>query len=382
MLSLFDGMSCGQIAFRQLGIEVDRYISYEIDKYAISVTQLNFPSTEQCGDVFTADFTQYRNIDWLIGGSPCTHWSIAQKNNRETQPNSGMGWELFSQYVRAVKEAKPKYFLYENNQSMSKAIRAAIDEAFGFEAVEINSALVSAQNRRRLYWVGQRNTDGSYSRVQIALPADRGITLRDILDSAQSDKRYHLKPLSNREMSYMVRVTSNGRNHFDFAHHQDATRDKAVCLTANVSKGVPYNVCCEPVRIGTIENSLKNPDHDSKQYRVYSPDGKSTTLCGQGGGVGAKTGLYAVPVYQKHDIGPIYTVFNGYILIDGDWYPINLPDGYYIIRKLSVNECKQLQTVPDWYDMSVISDSQAYKCLGNGWTVEVIMHILQSAITS
>lgn len=375
-------MSCGQIAFRQLGIEVDRYISYEIDKYAIQVTQLNFPNTEQCGDVFAADFTQYRNIDWLIGGSPCTHWSIAQKNNRETQPNSGMGWELFSQYVRAVKEAKPKYFLYENNQSMSKAIRAAIDEAFGFEAVEINSALVSAQNRRRLYWVGRRNPNGSYSRVQIALPADRGITLRDILDSVQGDKRYHLKPLSNREMSYMVRTTSNGRNHFDFAHHQDATRDKAVCLTANVSKGVPYNVCCEPVRIGTIENSLKNPDHDSKQYRVYSPDGKSTTLCGQGGGVGAKTGLYAVPVHKEHCIGPIYTVFNGYILIDGDWYPINLPDGYYIIRKLSVNECKRLQTVPDWYDMSVISDSQAYKCLGNGWTVEVIMHILQSAITS
>lgn len=174
MLSLFDGMSCGQIAFKQLGVEVDRYISYEIDKYAISVTQLNFPNTEQCGNVFTADFTQYRNIDWLIGGSPCTRWSIAQKNNRETQPNSGMGWELFSQYVRAVKEAKPKYFLYENNQSMSKAIRAAIDEAFGFEAVEINSALVSAQNRRRLYWVGQRNTDGSYSRVNITLPANRG----------------------------------------------------------------------------------------------------------------------------------------------------------------------------------------------------------------
>ena len=381
MLSLFDGMSCGQIAFKQLGIEVDRYISYEIDKYATSVTQLNFPNTEQCGDVFAADFTQYQNIDWLIGGSPCTHWSIAQKNNRETQPNSGMGWELFSQYVRAVQQATPKYFLYENNQSMSKAIRAAIDEAFGFEAIEINSALVSAQNRRRLYWVGQRNTDGSYSRMRIALPADRSITLRDILDGAQGDKTYRLKPLFDKEMLYMVRATSNGRNHFDFAHHQDATRDKAVCLTANVSKGVPYNVCCEPVRIGTIENSLKNPDHDSKQYRVYSPDGKSTTLCGQGGGVGAKTGLYAVPVHKEHYIGPIYTVFNGYILMDGDWYPINLPDGYYIIRKLSVNECKRLQTVPDWYDMSVISDSQAYKCLGNGWTVEVIMHILQSAIT-
>lgn len=167
-------MSCGQIAFKQLGIEVDHYIAYEVDKYAIQVTQHNFPNTEQRGDVFAADFTQYHNIDWLIGGSPCTHWSIAQKNNRETQPNSGMGWELFSQYVRAVQQAMPKYFLYENNQSMSKAIRAAIDEAFGFEAVEINSALVSAQNRRRLYWVGKRNEDGSYSRVNITLPAHRG----------------------------------------------------------------------------------------------------------------------------------------------------------------------------------------------------------------
>ena len=230
-------MSCGQIAFKQLSIEVDHYISYEVDKYAIQVTQHNFPNTEQRGDVFAADFTQYQNIDWLIGGSPCTHWSIAQKNNRETQPNSGMGWELFSQYVRAVQQAMPKYFLYENNQSMSKAIRAAIDEAFGFEAVEINSALVSAQNRRRLYWVGKRNEDGSYSRVQIALPANRGIMLRDLLDSAQGDKAYRLKPLSDREMSYMVRATSDGRNHFDFRHHQDATCDKAVCLTANVSKG-------------------------------------------------------------------------------------------------------------------------------------------------
>lgn len=373
-------MSCGQIAFKQLGIEVDRYISYEIDKYAISVTQHNFPNTEQCGDVFAADFTQYQNIDWLIGGSPCTHWSIAQKNNRETQPNSGMGWELFSQYVRAVQQAMPKYFLYENNQSMSKAIRAAIDEAFGFEAVEINSALVSAQNRRRLYWVGKRNEDGSYSRVQIALPANRGIMLRDILDSAQGDKAYRLKPLSDRERSYMVRATSDGRNHFDFRHHQDATCDKAACLTANVSQGVPYNVCCEPVRIGTIENSLKNPNHDSKQYRVYSPDGKSTTLCGQGGGVGAKTGLYAVPVNINMHVVPIYEVRNGYISVNGVQSPITLADGYYIIRKLTVNECKRLQTVPDWYDMTYISDTQAYKCLGNGWTCEVIMHLISCAL--
>ena len=352
MLSLFDGMSCGQIAFRQLGVEVDRYISYEIDKYAISVTQLNFPNTEQCGDVFTADFTQYQNIDWLIGGSPCTHWSIAQKNNRETQPNSGMGWELFSQYVRAVKEAKPKYFLYENNQSMSKAIRAAIDEAFGFEAVEINSALVSAQNRRRLYWVGRRNPNGSYSRVNITLPAHRGGRLQDVIDSGAvwTEKSYAL-----------------------------TTRIAGAVIKDMLSKS-RHSMVAEPIRVGTIQNTAKNIMFDSKQYRVYSCEGKATTLCGQGGGVGAKTGLYAVPIDNNIQGHIVYTVFNGYILIDGDWYPINLSDGYYIIRKLSVNECKRLQTVPDWYDMTCISDTQAYKCLGNGWTCEVIMHLISCAL--
>lgn len=336
-------MSCGQIAFKELGINVDRYISYEIDKYAIQVTQHNFPNTEQCGDVFAADFTEYKGVNWLIGGSPCTKWSIAQKNDRETQPNSGIGWELFSQYVRAIHEAEPEYFLYENNKSMSKEIRAAIDKAFGFEAVEINSALVSAQNRQRLYWVGRRNTDGSYSRVQIPMPADRGIVLRNILDSGI------------------------------------AWNEKSYALTTRCMGAIPSDTLKrlnEPVRIGTIENDLKNPSHDSKQYRVYSPDAKSTTLCGQGGGVGAKTGLYAVPVHKEHYIVPIYTVFNGCILIDGAWYPIKLPNGKYIIRKLTVNECKRLQTVPDWYDMSVISNSQAYKCLGNGWTVAVIMHLI------
>src|SRR5574344_1394716 len=163
ILSLFDGMACGAIAFTKMGLQIDRYVAYEIDKYAVKVASHNFPYIEQRGDVFQADFTEFNDFDWLVGGSPCTYWSIAQKNNRETEA-SGLGWELFSQYVRALHEAKPKYFLYENNKSMSKQIRASIDEAFGFEAVLINSALVSAQNRQRLYWVGRRNNDGTYSR--------------------------------------------------------------------------------------------------------------------------------------------------------------------------------------------------------------------------
>ena len=314
----------------------------------------------------------------------CTHWSIAQTKNRETEA-SGVGWELFSQYVRALREAAPKFFIYENNKSMSAAIRKSISDTFGFEPICINSALVSAQNRERLYWVGKCNDDGTYSKVNVEQPQDKGIMLKTILEIVTSEKGYTLKPLSTKEMEYMVRTIRDGRNHFDFGYIQDATKDKGKCLTANVSKGVPYNVCCVPIRIGTIENSLKNPAHNSKQYRVYSPEGKSTTLCGQGGGVGAKTGLYACPINidNKHNddmVFPIYKVENGMIGVNDSLYPIKLPDGYYIIRKLTVNECKRLQTVPDWYDMTCLSDTQAYKCLGNGWTVDVISHLIKATL--
>lgn len=120
-------------------------------------------------------------IKLLIGGSPCTRWSIAQTKNRETEP-SGIGWELFRNYVVALKKYQPDYFLYENNKSMAPAIRAQITRELGVEPVLINSALVSAQNRQRLYWVGKRNPDGTYSRVDVRQPEDKGVLLRDILE--------------------------------------------------------------------------------------------------------------------------------------------------------------------------------------------------------
>lgn len=182
ILSLFDGMSCGAIAFTELGIPIESYDAYEIDKYAIQTATHNFPFIEEHGDVFKDDFTKYEGkTDWLIGGSPCTYWSIAQTKNRETVA-SGMGWELFQQYVRALHEAKPKYFLYENNKSMSKQIRQSISETFGFEPIMINSALVSAQNRQRLYWVGIRRNNGTYRKAKIEQPEDLGIMLNDILE--------------------------------------------------------------------------------------------------------------------------------------------------------------------------------------------------------
>lgn len=138
------------------------------------------------------------------------------------------------------------------------------------------------------------------------------------------------------------------------------------------------SMVAEPVRIGTIENSARNQAYDSKQYRVYSPDGKSTTLCGQGGGLGAKTGLYAIPATETAK-SPLYKVADGQVEIKDRFYPIKLPDGYYIIRKLTPVECERLQTLPDGY-ASAVSATQRYKGLGNGWTAEVIIHILTGAL--
>lgn len=307
----------------------------------------------------------------LIGGSPCTHWSIAQTKNRETEA-SGIGWELFLNYRIARDKYQPDFFLYENNKSMSPAIRAQITAELGVEPVLINSALVSAQNRQRLYWAGRRNPDGTYSQVSVEQPVDRGILLRDILESgvAWCEKSYTLDAHYGKTAGLY-----NPKKQHSYSRHMAA----------------------EPVRIGTIENDAKNQSFDSQQYRVYSPDGKAVTLCGNGGGLGAKTGLYAAPARvgampsKDGELGtsqsrlvieaadgkqmPVYEVRGGQITIKGKAYPIKLADGFYIIRKLTVTECKRLQTVPDTYAFPV-SDTQAYKMLGNGWTVDVIAHIM------
>lgn len=380
----------------------------------------------------------------LIGGSPCTHWSIAQTKNRETEA-SGIGWELFLNYRIARDKYKPDYFLYENNKSMSPAIRTQITAELGVEPVLINSALVSAQNRQRLYWVGKREPDGTYSQVAVEQPEDRCILLRDILESGVCwrEKAYTLK--ANYFKSSATSAMDGG--HFPApmaAEPVNMTADgKAQCLRATYYKDGIRNMVgntrdrktcvAEPVRIGTIDSKAENTDFDSQQYRVYSPDGKSVTLCGNGGGVGAKTGLYAVPAAVEYnplhscdvvvtdqnirctykdgsgtaqgytvtfdDVKspsviaghahkmklieratdkkqmPVYEVRGGQITIKGKEYPIKLADGFYIIRKLTVRECMRLQTVPEEYGFPV-SATQAYKMLGNGWTVDVIAHIM------
>ena len=505
VLSLFDGMACGMIAMQLAGVEVESYDAYEIDKYAIKTAQHNFPMIKEHGDVFNADFTQYDGVDFLIGGSPCTYWSIAQTKNRETVA-SGMGWELFSQYVRALHEAKPKYFIYENNKSMSKAIRASIDETFGFEAVLINSALVSAQNRQRLYWVGKRNEDGTYSKVNVEQPEDRGILLKDVLDNAVArdmaaepintdangkafcvTSRYykgfgnnpgkclekhrdsmaaeplvttkngksfaitaiyvHIQDYPNDYAAHTIEksvkplvaepvcVAERGRMYCGQPQHYEARTDGKTNTLTSVEKD---NRVAEPVKVGYVGNG-------GQGNRVYSVNGKAVTQTAQACGYAGNAGLYAIPTmpvkeatakgYTEIECGDcvdlsmpnsktrrgrnmadkancmqtsndfyqyvayamefdddgrpikaigkdgkeitIYEVKDGKITIKGKQYPIKLKDGYYIIRKLTVSECKRLQTVPEWYDFPV-SNSQAYKMLGNGWTCEVIAHLIRS----
>jgi DNA (cytosine-5)-methyltransferase 3A len=444
VLSLFDGMACGMLAMQSAGLPVERYVAFEIDKYAVQTSSHNFPMIEHRGDVFHADFTEFSGFDFLVGGSPCTYWSIAQKNNRETEA-SGMGWELFSQYVRALHEVKPKYFIYENNKSMSKAIRDSIDKAFGFEAVFINSALVSAQNRQRLYWVGKRNPDGTYSQVHVEQPEDRGILLKDVLDSVSlRDKAnclcgnrggcslgHDLEKSKNNYSAEPVRIPEYGtdkarplganypNNCGGFEHRMfSENRNKQQVDMIAQPVGIGYrgrmedgkwvkryesneepkanalttcqydSMVAEPMRIGTYPRS-DGEMIDHQQSRIYSPDAKSTTLNANGGGWGAKTGLYAIPIEFDGEVpvkavsgsdGKTYTVYqvkDGLITIKGKQYPIKLVDGYYIIRKLTVSECKRLQTVPEWYEFPV-SDTQAYKMLGNGWTVEVISHLIRA----
>ena len=354
----------------------------------------------------------------LLGGSPCTHWSIAQTRNRETQPE-GLGWELFRNYLIARERYGPDFYLYENNKSMAPAIRAQITAELGVEPILINSALVSAQSRQRLYWT---NIPG------VELPENRGLILLDVLESGLPlhEKGYTLKANYSRASAVNaldgghfpapmaiepVNVTADGKAQcLRATYYKDGIRNmvgntidrktcvaeavsvnrlgglygqhtrwgvfdvggKVPCLTASAGMGGGH-IPMYPIRVGTIESGTGS---EGQGHRVYSADGKSKTLCGNGGGAGAKTGLYTVPNDGQHyQDRPIYEVRDGQITIKGQQYPIKLMDGYYIIRKLTVRECMRLQTVRSDFVFPV-SDTQAYKMLGNGWTVDVIAHIL------
>ena len=283
VLSLFDGMSCGQIALNKIGIKYNKYFASEIDKYAIEVTQNNYPQTIQLGDVKSINIKGLPKIDLLMGGSPCQGLSIAGKKLGLSDPRSILFWE----FVKIKNELNPKYFLLENVK-MNKESQNVISDSLAVQPQEINSNLVSAQNRKRLYWT---NIPG------IKQPKDKNILLKDIIESGYVD------------------------------------RDKSFCIDANYFKG----------------GNLKQYFEKSRRQLVFEKHGFN------------KGGFF---YKDKFNTLRSCTPYN-YAVLDGiEW------------RKLTPIECERLQTIPDNYT-DFVSNAQRYKMLGNGWTVDVICHILK-----
>lgn len=273
------------VALKRLGFTIDRYVAYEIDKNAISVSKRNFPQIEHMGDVRNADFSQYVGFDLILGGFPCQDLSISNTNRQGLQgERSCLFWEL----VRAINEVHPKYFLVENNYNIPKIDLSIITRELGVSPILLNSSLVSAQSRKRLYWTNIPN---------INLPEDRKIYLKDIITEFST--------------------TINYRDRAKFSDVEEVQTDK-------------------PLQIGILNKGRQGE-------RIYSIQGKSVTLIANGGGLGAKTGLY---------------------LIDN------------MVRKLSPVEAERLQTLPDGYTEG-LSNTGRLKLIGNGWTVDIIAHILQ-----
>ena len=319
VLSLFDGMSCGRLALERAWIPVRRYFASEIDKYAIQIATKNFPDIHQIGnaewvEVFytltwgidhwyriKSEWSYYRLWSWwldlLIGGSPCQWFSNAGKGLNFKDHRS----KLFFEFVRILNEAKPRYFLLENVKMKKEWQNIISEHLFGIQPVEIDSALVSAQRRKRLYRVWKRNEDWSYSQVVIHQPEDKGILMKDIIDYGIVDQ------------------------------------DKSYCIDANYAKG------------GNLKSYAK-----SRRQLVFNsiyqlPRGKNP-----GGVKEGKSPALSSNCWQ----------YNNFVDC-GKWY-----------RKLTPIECERLQTLPDDYTAGV-SNSQRYKMLGNGWTVDVIAHIFR-----
>ena len=322
VLSLFDGISVLRCALGDTKVE---YFASEIDKYAIQVSKKNYPDITQLGDV--TKVKDVSGVYLLCGGSPCTDLSIAKKDRKGLKGDHS---KLFWEWVRIWKESKPKYFILENVASMPKEDKDIITAELGVEPIMINASLVSAQSRKRLFWTNI---------PVVGLPADRGIKLKDILEPetevdermVKDGKAYCLKARYNNatekhsvatHQSTMVKNLKNGD-------------EKAVCLTATAYKGAG-NDGVTMIKVGYIGET------NSQANRVYDTEGKSVCLSANGGGLGAKTGLYQT----QHKI-----------------------------RKLTPLECERLQSLPDNYT-SGVSNTQRYKSLGNAFNCEVIKFIL------
>jgi DNA-cytosine methyltransferase len=359
VLSLFDGISAGQVALERAGIKVDKYYASEIDKYAIQIAQKNYPDTIQLGDVKEVKGAYLPRIDLLIGGSPCQGFSFAGKQLNFDDERS----KLFFEYVRLLKEAKPKYFLLENVK-MKKEYRDIISEYLGVEPIEINSALVSAQNRKRLYWTNIPN---------VTQPEDKGVMLKDIV---HENVDMNSSICTKDGKSYALTASYNGAVWWNSVQRKQRT----MVFEELAEYIVPFDKTLQILDKEVEKGKAGYFRKDSQGNRVYYIHDKSVTLCGNAGGLGAKTGLYLFGCITPDRVNKRQ---NGQRFNDGKkFYTLTAQDKHGIliegyIRKLTPIECERLQTLPDNYTAG-ISNNQRYKCLGNGWTVDVIAHIFKS----
>ena len=368
VLSLFDGMSCGQIALNRAGVKYNKYFASEVDKYAIQVAQANYPQTIQLGDVKQVQKSFFIDdpIDLLMGGSPCQGFSFAGKQLNFNDPRS----KLFFEFIRLRDALKPKYVLLENVR-MKKESENVITKYMGFPPQAINSASVSAQNRHRLYWFGYLNEALEYEQIPIPSVEDKGIVIKDILED-----------LPFEDIPNYLNNTWCGRRRGDLVKSVDDP--KAHCLTASMWKGQIPTFVKKPIQVGEAEN-IKGYDIIK---RVDSPNGKAPTLTTMQGGhrepkvaIGRivnrrldengvrKDDQLELPFTKQLEVSDsdksncLTTIQKDNVVVQKELY-----------RKLTPLECERLQTVPDNYTNHV-SKTQRYKMLGNGWTVDVICHL-------
>jgi DNA (cytosine-5)-methyltransferase 3A len=415
VLSLFDGMSCGQQALERVGIKVNKYFASEIDKYAIQVTMANYPNTIQLGSVLDVDGYKLPKIDLLMGGSPCQSFSFAGKRKGmstkcETEiltlqhylqlKSEGYEFEgqsyLFWEYMRILNEVKPKYFLLENVE-MGEKWEKILSKAIGVNGIHINSALVSAQNRKRIFWtnIGMKPMGlFGYPESIIQQPKDKGILLKDILENEVDEKYF----LSEKMINYINRTNFN----------QDrvvlSDEFKSTCLQTQRSvhikidkefNGLDLN--SKSCTIKTSGNASASDKHNWDLIVHNTMPRSSTTGKGGTGHLSRNDGktycldtgnTNAVELRNVKQINPSLESAGKQPYQQNRVYDIDgispalqaqLPYGSNIIntsriRRLTPIECERLQTVADNYTAHV-SDSQRYRMLGNGWTIDVICHI-------
>lgn len=362
VLSLFDGMSCGQLALQKLGIKVKQYYAAEIDKHAIQVTQHNFPNTIQLGDVTKVFAKDLPKIDLLIGGSPCQGFSFAGKQLAFDDPRS----KLFFEFVRLKNECNPTYFMLENVK-MKKEFEIIISKHMGVAPIEINSALLSAQNRVRLYWTNIANEPyGLFGDVQcmIPQPKDKGILLRDILESDVPDKYY----LSDKMLKWLSKHSEKRGTEFK----QLDGNQKASCLTTTEAK---QNLSNDYICVASRGRNPENPKScesglNTEQMLEPRYDGKTNCLTSV-----QKDNLVCKIMGEKaNTLTPDAYLATGERNRDENGKAVLTSMCDRRLRRLTPTECERLQTVPDGYT-SIVSDTQRYRMLGNGWTVDVIAHI-------